>query len=116
MGGEESHAAIGDCDESAGYSGRKCTVCIDDYTRVGKFECSKCPEETENVTILTAMLCGVIIIIGIITRSNIKSAHERKTEIIGVYIRIMTNYFQIISLVNAFELEWPQFVLDYFET
>ena len=53
--------------------------------------------------------------IGIILRSNLKAAAEKKKEIIGVYTKIMTNYLQIITLVNSFKLDWPQFVLDYFE-
>ena len=28
----------------------------------------------------------------------------------------MTNYFQIVVLVQSFKLDWPSFVLDYFET
>jgi len=45
--------------------------------------------------------------IGFITRQNLKAAEENKRDIIGVYIKIMTNYFQIITLVNSFELDWP---------
>ena len=59
LGGEQYDISEGKCDGDLGYSGRKCTVCIDDYTRVGKFECSKCPNEAENVLILMAILFGV---------------------------------------------------------
>ena len=52
LGGVENENVKGDCDESLGYSGRKCSVCMDDYTRIGKFECSKCPEESNNILIL----------------------------------------------------------------
>ena len=53
------------------------------------------------------MLLGVIILIAVITRSNLKAVKRPGNVNIGVYIKIMTNYFQIITLVNAFKLEWP---------
>jgi len=53
--------------------------------------------------------------IGVILRSNLKAAAEKKREIVGVYIKIMTNYFQIITLVNSFKLDWPAFVLAFYD-
>lgn len=37
LGGNSNTSYTGECDEDAGYSGRLCTVCLDDYTRISKF-------------------------------------------------------------------------------
>jgi hypothetical protein len=53
-------------------------------------------------------------VILIILRSNLKAAEEQRREIVGVYIKVLTNYFHIITLVNSFRLDWPDFVLEYY--
>ena len=42
--------------------------------------------------ILLAILIAVICMIGIILSSNLKAAEEKRREIIGVYVKVMTNY------------------------
>jgi len=116
LGGNKTKDYEGKCDDELGYEGRLCTVCMDDYTRLGKYECSKCPDKAENALILVGLLFAVMGLIAFVTRSNLMAAEQKKKEIIGVYVKIMTNYFQIITLVNSFKLDWPQFVLDYYES
>jgi hypothetical protein len=61
----------------------------------------------------------VIIVIGLFTfalfmlKSNVAMAKRGKLKTRSVYLRIMASYFQLIVLINAFQLEWPDFVLEF---
>lgn len=55
------------------------------------------------------VICMVIFSLFIL-RSNIKTARLGEINQTTVLIRIMTNYIQLISLVQSLNLDWPSFV------
>ena len=56
----------------------------------------------KNVLMLIGILVLIIIVITIEVKAINEAANNKERDKIGIYIRIMTNYFQIITLVNSF--------------
>ncbi|OMJ68621.1 hypothetical protein SteCoe_33871 [Stentor coeruleus] len=102
---------VGSC--AKGYNGKKCYSCIAGYTRSGDNSCSKCPSQASNAVILLFILLFIIFIGVVFVRSTIKSAYSPKA-LHSIYIKIFTNYIQLVFLTTQFELEWPWFVLKLF--
>ena len=47
---------------------------------------------------------------------NIKAAELEELEYSSVLLRIMTNHIQLIFLVQSLRLDWPYFVMEYYES
>ena len=56
---------------------------------------------------------GIIAVaaIGIMVRSNMISAFKPKKKH-SVYIKILLNYLQLVTLIENFDLSWPQAILE----
>ncbi|OMJ68192.1 hypothetical protein SteCoe_34433 [Stentor coeruleus] len=102
---------VGSC--AVGYEGKKCYSCIVGYTRSGTSKCAKCPSQASNAVILLFLMLFIIFIGVVLVRSTIKSAYSPKA-LHSIYIKIFTNYIQLVFLTTQFELEWPWFVLKLF--
>ena len=103
-------ACLGDMDSlqcSEGYEGNLCQVCSQGYSNGNENSCSKCLDYDENV----AKIIGVIFIIGIFliyqSYSTLESAYKERS-ITSIYLKILVNYLQIVSLTIEFELDWPK--------
>jgi len=101
----------GSC-ESA-YEGILCTMCRVGYSRTGTFECGECPEEVANSFRLLGI--GVLAILAVIylVRSTLNGANEEK-NITSIYLKILTNHFQLILLTASFDFYWPPAVEEFF--
>jgi predicted outer membrane repeat protein len=95
-----------------GYEGNLCQVCEDGYARSNKYICSKCPESSINaVKIVVFIVVGLVVIIWIV-RSTMRSAYKPKSTH-SIYVKIFINYLQNVSVVAGFDLEWPEYVLEF---
>ena len=112
LGYVESDDYTGSC--ANGYTGKKCSICIDGYTKTGANKCGKCPSNVSNGIILFFLILCSIIYCGILVRSTLKSAYSPKS-LHSIYIKIFTNYIQLVFLMTQFELEWPSYVNDFFQ-
>ena len=99
----------------AGYTGKLCQACEVGYSRSGDNTCSACMNETNNVLILSGIMALAILVIVVLTSSNVKGAYKEQS-ITGIYFKILMTYLQIIMLTISFNLNWPRLVLDMFST
>lgn len=95
----------GDCAE--GYEGILCSDCEFGYSRQGSnFLCARCPPVKSNIIRLIGLFVVLILALIILIRSNLRSASKEKSNF-TVFIRIMVNHFQLLTLTASFDLEWP---------
>lgn len=97
-----------------GYTGNECLGCQTGYSRSGTKKCGKCPSVAVNVAIIIGLGIGVVVVCFILVRSTIKSAYT-PTALHSIYIKIFTNYLQLVMLTTEFDLEWPSYVTSLFD-
>jgi hypothetical protein len=68
-----------------------------------------------NVLRLAGILILATICIGLIIRSTLAGAIQRK-NVQSVYIKILLNHIQLIVLTASFDFDWPNSVLALFAT
>jgi hypothetical protein len=68
-----------------------------------------------NAIRLACILIFVTIAIGLIIRSTLAGAIQRK-NVQSVYIKILMNHIQLIVLTASFDFDWPNSVVSIFET
>jgi hypothetical protein len=97
-----------------GYRGNLCQACDNGYSRSGTNKCSECPSRGGNIAKLLGLLCVVCIVSAILVRSSLMTAYEPQAQH-SIYLKIFANYLQLVLLVTQLSLEWPSFVLSFFE-
>ena len=85
------------------------------FSRTGNYKWSQWPNPIWNVIRLTLIMLLVLFILIVIIRSTFAGASQRK-NLRSVYIKILMNHLQLIILTASFDFDWPQNVLDIFET
>jgi hypothetical protein len=116
---EYSAACIGGTDDdplghcAIGYAGVKCQSCEVGYTMNSEYKCAKCPAKAANITILIALTIGIIFISVILVKTTLKSAFTPKA-MHSIYIKIFTNYLQLVFITTQFNLKWPSYVKQLF--
>ncbi|OMJ91265.1 hypothetical protein SteCoe_6244 [Stentor coeruleus] len=98
---------------SSGYTGILCQSCEAGYSRDSSGKCSKCPSEDKNAIILLFLIICIFIIAAIFVQTTLRTAFSPKA-ITSIYIKIFTNYLQLVFLTTQFKLEWPSYVLEIF--
>jgi len=101
VGGYESECA-------AGYGGNLCHSCVQYegkwYSREVSHECSKCPSYQWNSIRLCLVILLLAVYVVILVIVNIRNEDGR--SLTSVYMRILTNYFQILTLSISYDLNW----------
>lgn len=100
---------------NVGHKGPLCDVCIKGWAKNGGkcFDCSK-TEKSRSIFFTAAVpLICVFILVFMIRTANPTS--ETKEPLSGV-VKIFMNYAQVFSLASSFEINWPQIIIDLFET
>ncbi|CDW79044.1 UNKNOWN [Stylonychia lemnae] len=97
-----------------GYGGNLCQQCVMvndvQYTRTTGSKCGICPKTKFNVVIFSAVI-AIIVYLSIMIIFNINSREDSK---IGVLMRILTNYLQIITYTDLLSLKWPNLLREFF--
>ena len=100
---------------STGYEGRLCSKWEindgDKYQKVNDFDWQKCPDPVLNAIRVLALAFLVFIFIMIIIIVNVRKTSESEVSIL---LRILTNYFQLISLTMSFSINYPKSLTDIF--
>jgi hypothetical protein len=99
-----NYSAVGEC--ASGYQGILCADCIDGYSRTGEYMCSKCPDPFWNVVRIVATLFFAIFLIVMMIKSTMAGAVEKK-NVTSIYMKIMMNHMQLITLTASFNFNWP---------
>lgn len=100
------------------FTGYQRILCADwevGYSRTGEFECSKCPLFIWNVLRLAGVGIAITFGLVIMIRSTLAGALQRK-NVQSVYIKILMNHLQLITLTASFDFDWPERVLKIFDT
>jgi len=111
LGSADYSNYLGNCAE--GYTGNMCQACKSGYSRTSENVCSPCPEPETNFTILVLILLLVAGLSVAMVITTLRSAYKPKS-LQSIYIKIFTNYIQLVYLTTQFELSWPDFVLELF--
>ena len=98
---------------AAGYQGHKCNVCEIGYSLASSGKCSQCPSTEVNIVLLIFIVIFVVFVAFIMVRSTLQSAFSPKS-LYSIYIKIFTNYLQIVFLTTQFNLDWPSYVIQLF--
>mmetsp|Transcript_19548 Transcript_19548/g.35784 ORF Transcript_19548/g.35784 Transcript_19548/m.35784 type:complete len:783 (-) Transcript_19548:1495-3843(-) len=101
----------GDCLQ--GYRGNLCQACDNGYSRSAPNQCGKCPDLTANVLKLLGLFLAVCVMCGVLVNSSMKTAYV-PTSLHSIYLKIFTNYMQLVLLTTQLNLEWPDFVMQFF--
>ena len=112
LGSPDHRNPFGNCEE--GYTGHMCQSCKNGYSRSSENTCGVCPEPAVNVIRLLGIGIGVFIGCCFLVKTTISSAHYPKA-LHSIYIKIFTNYIQLVYLTTQFNLAWPDFVLEMFD-
>jgi len=90
-----------------------CESCAWGYSRAGKDKCGKCPPLDVNIVRLVFVVIAMVAYNTYQVWAAFKNA-TKPTAIHSIYLKILTNYLQLVFLVTEFRLSWPQPVLDLF--
>eukprot|EP00347_Sterkiella_histriomuscorum_P011816 403370990 len=94
-----------------GYGGNLCHSCIlqgdQQFTRIGKHECGLCPSKAMNLLYILGIFIGLVVALLILLWINLRSKNESETSIA---IRILMNYFHILTSAASFNLNWPAYL------
>ena len=102
---------LGNC--SAGYSGVLCKACDIGYSKISNGRCIKCPGKNTNLTSIIFLSFGIALICFLLVKTTLTSAFSPKA-LHSIYIKILTNYLQLVFIVTQFDLEWPSYVVEFF--
>jgi hypothetical protein len=75
--------------------------------------CGHCPSITVNVCIFLALFIGLIFVCAVIVKSTLRSAHSEKS-LYSIYLKIFTNYLQLVFLTSELDLSWPWYAYKLF--
>jgi hypothetical protein len=115
IGSEEPPKALsltGDC--ATGYTGNLCHSCEIGYSRTAKNMCSECPSRAGNILKIIGLMIIVIIISSLMVYTTMRSAMKPKS-LKSIYMKILLNHFQLVSISALFNLEWPREVLTFLQ-
>ena len=96
-----------------GYTSVKCSSCLGGYSLTSQGYCNNCPSQAQNGFILTLTVIAFIIISIILVKASIKAAFAPSKKH-SIYIKIFTNYLQLVFLTSQFNLKWPSYVSSMF--
>ena len=96
----------GNCAE--GYSGNLCQQCIQDYSRTGRYQCTLCPSAVSNLIITVLIVIVALVVLALVVWTAITSALKPQS-LIATYIKIFTNYLQMVVVSTSLSLNWPNF-------
>ncbi len=97
-----------------GYEGNLCHGCGYAegiwYNRESSHTCSQCADSAWNAGRLALVTLMILIYTFILVVINIRS--EGGQRLTTVYMRILTNYFQILTLAQSYDLDWSDNVKE----
>mmetsp|Transcript_10585 Transcript_10585/g.20407 ORF Transcript_10585/g.20407 Transcript_10585/m.20407 type:complete len:511 (+) Transcript_10585:842-2374(+) len=102
----------GEC--NYGYRGNLCQACDNGFSRVSENKCAKCPSQDDNMPKLIGLALISIAVSAVLVWTTMRTAHE-PSSLHSIYLKIFTNYLQLVILATQLNLDWPDFVLDFFE-
>lgn len=72
-----------------------------------------CPDKDENSVKVAFMFLLMLSAIVLLVRSSLQGALEKKNYL-SVFIRILMNHFQLLTLTASFDMDWPDQLKQFF--
>jgi hypothetical protein len=110
IGGGNNLSLTGECKE--GYSSNMCQPCDLGYSHSAGNLCQKCPDMNQNIIYLCLIAIAIVACTCLLVYVNIALA-DKPASNYTILIKILMNYIQVISIVSSFNLDWPDFALQY---
>jgi len=90
-----------------------CPALSQGYSRVSTdYECGECPSPGINFVTLLALGAIVVFVIAyLVTQTLKKKVGEKRHEDASI-LKVMLNYFQVVSFAAVIEFRWPAFMRD----
>ncbi|TNV88178.1 hypothetical protein FGO68_gene13761 [Halteria grandinella] len=99
-----------------GYQGILCANCQYGYSKsYDSNRCSKCPDNLENILLIAVFIIVFLVVITILVRSNIQNESQEK-NFLPVFLRILLNHLQILSLTASFDFDWPEQLSNFYKS
>ena len=96
-----------------GYQGILCADCQVGFSRTTNYKWSRCPNPVWNIIRLILILIAAIVAVIIIIKTTLAGALQKK-NVQSVYLKLLMNHFQLLSLTSSFNLNWPGSVDEFF--
>jgi len=95
-----------------GHEGTLCNSCKPGYFLFGGTTCLRCLEDRGQIiaTVGLLILSYMVILYFIVYKTIVNSTNEKK--ITPILIKILANHIQVIFLASAYELQWPDLLLQ----
>jgi len=109
---DKTLSLTGHCAE--GYEGNLCAVCVRGYSLSGKSTCLQCP--TLRVNIAVSCLLGLTVF-GLLTLAiclALRGTYKLQSRM-GVYMKILVNFLQLLAVVSSLDVSWPSFVSTFLD-
>ncbi|CAG9325672.1 unnamed protein product [Blepharisma stoltei] len=110
-GSADNNDLTGSCE--TGYYGHMCQACDKGYSGTSNNICIKCPGEAGNIIVLILIGTVLLLACAVIVKSTLESAYQPQ-NVYSVYLKIFTNYVQLVFLTTQFNLQWPDYVTELF--
>ena len=98
----------GNC--SVGYYGNLCNNCQSNYAKLNGSSCSSCDDPGYYLIVVITSLIKIFLIVHTI-RSTLKAVILQNLQKLqvrqAVYLKIIMNYFQLMTYTGNFDIRWP---------
>jgi hypothetical protein len=110
LGSDGYISYIGECEK--GYRGNMCQPCDNGYSSTKPNVCGKCPDRNTNIMRIVGVGIAILIYCGIMTWTSFRSSYVPKS-IQSIYIKILTNYLQLVGIVFGLDIPWPNYLTSF---
>ena len=91
-----------------GYGGNLCSSCVKYqekwYSRESDYNCKECIDKKKNHMRMAGVAILVVVYFALLIGVNVRSAGRQSNSTVAM--RILTNYFQILTVTSSYELTW----------
>ena len=98
-----------------GYQGTLWADWTVNFSKSSNYKCEQWPNYAWNIVKLFLVSVGAIIGIVLIVRSTLAGALQKK-NVQSVYIKLLMNHLQLLTLTSSFDLRWPDSVSSFFSS
>ena len=98
-----------------GYQGTLWADWTVNFSKTSNYKCEQWPNYVWNIVKLFLVFIGAIIGIVLIVRSTLAGALQKK-NVQSVYIKLLMNHLQLLTLTSSFDLRWPDSVSSFFNS
>ena len=103
-----------------GHTGNLCAVCLPGYGKTSSFECARCNSPALRTFLLVLAVVGAIAICTVLVWKQIvdgkQSMNELPAPAVPLLLKVATSGLQVMSIAARYDLQWPGFLADVFET